>query len=104
LELLSGGLTPSLQEDLVHLAAWMPFDKAAQALERFRQTEVSRPTTERMTEAAGAAYVAFQNEEVAQIERELPEVKTLVIGEVQPPQEIKGKSVIRTAKPSSQTI
>lgn len=126
MELLSGGLTPSLQEDLVHLAAWMPFDKAAQALQRFRQTEVSRPTAERMTEAAGAAYVTFQNEEVAQIERELPEpptgpaqllmsvdgamvplvggewaeVKTLVIGEVQPPQEIKGERVIRTAKPS----
>ena len=29
LELLPGALTPSLQEDLVHLGAWMPFGKAA---------------------------------------------------------------------------
>jgi len=79
-----------------------------------------------MTEAAGAAYVAYQNEEAARIQREMPEppagpaqlfmsadgamvplvggewaeVKTLVIGEVQPPQEVKGEKVIRTAKHS----
>lgn len=126
LELLPGSLTPSLQEDLTHLAAWMPFGKARQALQRFRQTEVSRSTVERIAEAAGAAYVAFQNEEVAQIEREMPEpptgpaqlfmsvdgamvplvggewaeVKTLVIGEVEPPQKIKGETVIRTAQHS----
>jgi len=101
----------------------MPFDKAAQQLRRFRQTAVSRPTAERVTEAAGAAYVAFQTAEVARIEQELPqpalgpaklfmsvdgahipivggdwaEVKTLVIGVVQPPAVIKGEPVIRTA-------
>ena len=79
-----------------------------------------------MTEAAGAAYVAFQTAEVARIERELPkppagpaqlfmsvdgahipvvggewaEVKTLVIGVVQPPAVIKGETVIRTAEHS----
>lgn len=126
LELLPGALTPSLQEDLVHLGTWLPFDKAAQQLRRFRQTDVSRPTAERVTEAAGAAYVAVQTAEVAQIERELPappagpaqlfmsvdgahvplvggewaEVKTLVLGAVQPPQEVKGETVIRTAEPS----
>ena len=126
LELLPGALTPSLQEDLTHLGAWMPFDKAAQQLRRFRQTDVSRPTAERVTEAAGAAYVAFQTAEVARIERELPkppagpaqlfmsvdgahipvvggewaEVKTLVIGVVQPPVVSKGETVIRTAEHS----
>ena len=126
LELLPGALTPSLQEDLVHLGAWMPFGKAAQQLRRFRQTDVSRPTAERVTEAAGAAYVALQTAEVARIERELPEppagpaqlfmsvdgahvplvggewaeVKTLVIGVVQPPQVVKGETVIRTAEHS----
>ncbi len=126
LELLPGSLTPSLQEDLVHLGAWMPFGKAVQAVQRFRYTDVSRPTVERITEAAGAAYVAYQNEEAARIQREMPEppagpaqlfmsadgamvplvsgewaeVKTLVIGEVQPPQEVKGEKVIRTAKHS----
>ena len=126
LELLPGSLTPSLQEDLVHLGAWMPFDKAVQAVQRFRYTDVSRPTVERITEAAGGAYVAYQNEGAARIQREMPEppagpaqlsmsvdgamvplvgsewaeVKTLVIGEVQPPQKVKGEQVIRTAKHS----
>jgi hypothetical protein len=122
LELLPGTLTPSLQEDLVRLGAWMPFERAAQELERFRLVDVSRPTVERITEAAGAAYVAFETAEVQRIERELPvpapgpakqflsvdgamvplvggvwaEVKTLVIGEVQPALLSKGEPVIHT--------
>jgi len=126
LELLEGALTPSLQEDLVHLGTWLPFDKAAQQLRRFRATDVSRPTAERVTEAAGAAYVAFQTAEVARIEQELPvppagpaqlfmsvdgaqvplvggewaEVKTLVLGVVQPPVVVKGETVVRTTAPS----
>ena len=126
LELLPGTLTPSLQEDLVHLGTWLPFGKAAEQLRRFRQTDVSRPTAERVTEAAGAAYVAWQLAEVARIERELPappagpaqlfmsvdgalipivggewaEVKTLVIGAVEPPKVVHGETVIRTAEHS----
>jgi hypothetical protein len=126
LELLPGTLTPSLQEDLVHLGTWLPFGKAAQQLRRFRQTDVSRPTAERVTEAAGAAYVAWQLAEVARIERELPappagpaqlfmsvdgalipivggewaEVKTLVIGAVEPAKVVHGETVIRTAEHS----
>jgi predicted RNA-binding Zn-ribbon protein involved in translation (DUF1610 family) len=134
LELLPGALTPSLQEDLVHpslrsgqvLGTWLPFGKAAEQLRRFRQTDVSRPTAARVTEAAGAAYVAWQTAEVARIERELPAppagpaqlfmsvdgamvplvggewaaVKTLVLGAVQPPQVVKGETVIRTAEHS----
>jgi hypothetical protein len=126
LELLPGTLTPSLQEDLVHLGTWLPFGQAAKQLRRFRQTDVSRPTAERVTEAAGAAYVAWQTAEVARIERELPvpaagpaqlfmsvdgalipivggewaEVKTLVIGAVQPPKVVNGETVIRTAEHS----
>jgi hypothetical protein len=126
LELLPGARAPSLQEDLVHLGTWLPFGKAAEQLRRFRQTDVSRPTVERVTEAAGAAYVAWQTAEVARLERELPEppagpaqlfmsvdgahiplvggewaeVKTLVIGVVQPPQVVKGDTVIRTAEHS----
>jgi hypothetical protein len=122
LELLPGTLTPSLQEDLVRLGTWMPFERAAQELQRFRLVDVSRPTVERLTEAAGAAYVAFQTAEMERIERELPvpapgpaklflsvdgamvplvggvwaEVKTLVIGEVQPPVISKGERVIHT--------
>jgi len=110
----------------VQLGVWMPFGKAAQQFRRFRQTDVSRPTAERVTEAAGAAYVAWQTAEVAHIERELPappagpaqlfmsvdgahiplvggdwaEVKTLVLGVVQPPKSVKGETVIGTTEHS----
>jgi hypothetical protein len=73
LALLPGALTPSLQEDLVRLGVWMPFGRAAQELAHFRHTVVSRPTAERLTEAAGAAYVAVQTAEVGWLERETPE-------------------------------
>ncbi len=122
LALLPGALTPSLQEDVVRLGAWMPFGRARQELQHFRGVEVSRPTAERVTEAAGAAYVAFQTAEVARIEKALPmppagpakqflsvdganvplvggtwaEVRTLVIGDVQPPEMCKGEPVIHT--------
>jgi hypothetical protein len=124
LELLPGTLTPNLQEDLVHLGAWMPFGRATKELLHFRGVDVSRPTAERLTEAAGAAYVAWQAAEVERLEKELPpplagperqflsvdgamvplvggnwaEVKTLALGEVLPPVEIKGERVIRTDK------
>ena len=57
LGLLPGSLTPSLQEDVVHLGAWMPFAKAGQELAHFRRTQISRSTVARITENAGAAYV-----------------------------------------------
>lgn len=123
LELLPGTLTPSLQEDLVRLGAWMPFGRAAQELAHFRLVDVARPTVERLTEAAGAAYVAFQTAEMERIEQDSPvpapgpaklflsvdgamvplvggvwaEVKTMVIGEVQPPVISKGERVIHTS-------
>jgi hypothetical protein len=126
LALLPGALTPSLQEELAHLGAWMPFAKAAALLQRLRGTNVSRPTAERVTEAAGAASVAWQTAEVARLEREAPavpaglaklfmrvdgaqvplvggewgEVKTLVLGVVQPPQVVQGETVVRTAEHS----
>lgn len=126
LALLPGVLTPSLQEDLVHLGAWMPFAKAVQAVRHFRRTDVSRATVERVTEAAGAAYVAWQTDEVARLERELPEppagaakllmsvdgamvplvggewaeVKTLVIGVVEEAPTSKGETEIRTVEHS----
>ena len=126
LALLPGALTPNLHEDLVRLGAWMPFGRAAQELRHFRGVAVSRATAERLTDAAGAAYVACQTAEVAGIEKELPvppagpakqflsvdgamvplvggewaEVKTLVIGEVAPPVMAKGEPVIHTTQHS----
>lgn len=122
LGLLPGTLTPSLQEDLTRLGTWIPFEKAAAELAYFRGTEVARASAQRVTEASGAAYVVWQEAEVERIERELPpasagaarlfvsadgamvplvggewaEVKTLVIGEVQPPVLVKGEPVVRT--------
>ena len=44
LALLPGALTPSLQEELAHLGAWVPVvAKAAALLQRLRGTSVSRP-------------------------------------------------------------
>jgi hypothetical protein len=72
LALLPGVLTPSLQEDLVHLGTWMPFERAVKELKHFRRTDASRPTVERITEAAGAAYVQIQEQEVERLERGTP--------------------------------
>jgi hypothetical protein len=52
LALLPGTLTPNLQADLVRLGAWLPFGRAAQELQHLRGVTVSRPTVERLTEAA----------------------------------------------------
>jgi len=122
LALLPGSLTPSLQESVARLGTWMPFERAVAELAYFTQTVVSRPTAERITEAAGAAYVQFQTQEVECLERETPlppagpakqflsvdganvplvggewaEVKTLVIGEVLPPVQRRGERVVET--------
>jgi hypothetical protein len=122
LQLLPGGLTPRLQEQLTRLGAWMPFEKAARLLEAFTRTAVSEDYVQEHTEAAGAAQVALQTKAVAQLERETPpapigpaklyvsadgafvplvggvweEVKTLVIGEVTAPVLKKGEPVVQT--------
>ena len=72
LGLLGGSLTPNLQEDLTHLATWMPFEKARQMLKRLRGVEVSEATARRGTERDGAAYVGVQEAAVEKIEKELP--------------------------------
>lgn len=111
LELLPGSLTPRLLDDVIHLAAWMPYLKAAQMLMRMRGVAVSEATVRRQTQTQGAAYVATQTAEVTRIEKELPdppagpekqllsvdgamvplvggvwaEVKTLALGEIEEP-------------------
>lgn len=122
LELLPGALTPHGHECLVRLASWMPFQKAAEMLDDFMGIRVSRIVSQRYAEEAGAAYEQMQNEEVERLEKEAPrakpcpdkiqisvdgamvpllhgvwsEVKTLVIGEVQPGVEEKGEKVVHT--------
>lgn len=72
LGLLSGPLTPRLQEGLTRLATWMPFAQAGQMLTWFTRVSVSEATARRQTERAGAAYVALQAAEVARLEEEMP--------------------------------
>lgn len=122
LELLPGILTPHGHECLVRLAGWMPFAKAAEMLEDFTGISVSQIVSQRYTEEAGGAYEQMQTEEVEQLEREMPravggtdkmqisadgamvpllhgvwaEVRTLVIGEVQPAVQEKGEMVVHT--------
>lgn len=122
LELLAGILTPHGHECLVRLAGWMPFDKAAAMFEDFMGIAVSQSVSQRYTEEAGAAYVSLQTEEVEHLERAMPaapkgadklqlsadgamvplvqgqwaEVRTVVIGEVQPMVQERGEWVVHT--------
>jgi hypothetical protein len=122
LELLPGILTPHGHECLVRLASWMPFEKAAEMLEDFMGIRVSQIVSQKYTEEAGAAYEHIQAEEVRRLEKEMPpaekgadklqisadgamvpllhglwaEVKTLVVGEVQPAVEQNGERVVHT--------
>jgi hypothetical protein len=70
---MPGSLTPWLQEDLTHLATWMPFARAAGMLKRMHGVMVSEALARRQTEENGAAYVAVQEAEVERIEKKLPE-------------------------------
>jgi hypothetical protein len=98
----------------------MPFAKAAVLFADFTRVHVTEDYARRHTEAAGAAYVAFQTAEVERLERETPlppagpaklclsadgamvplvggewaEVKTLLLGEVRPPVLEKGEPVV----------
>lgn len=122
LELLPGKLTPREHECLVRLSGWMPFGKAVELVGDFVGMKVSQIVAQNYTETAGAMYVQIQEEEVAQLEGEMSEVargadkiqisadgamvpllhgiwaevRTLVVGEVQPAVEEKGEQVVHT--------
>lgn len=100
----------------------MPFEKAAELMEDFMGIGVGKGLARRYTEAAGAMYEQMQDEEVERLEKEAPkaqqgaeriqisadgamvpllhgvwgEVRTLVIGEVQPAVERNGEMVVET--------
>jgi hypothetical protein len=61
-----------LQEDLVHLSTWMPFERAAKELAHFTRVEVSETSVRKHTEVAGAAYVALQTAELERLHHERP--------------------------------
>jgi hypothetical protein len=104
----------------------MPFDRAVTELHFFAHVDVSEPTLRRHVQAAGAAYVALQEQDVEQLERTLPpappgppvqqvsvdgamvslvhkewaEVRTLAIGAVEKPVMEKGEPVVHTGQVS----
>lgn len=122
LELLPGRLTPRGHEELVRLSSWMPFERAVELLADMQGIGVSPATGRRSSEAAGAAYVEMQSEEVERLEQKQPpapagaekvqisadgamvpllhgqwaEVRTVVIGEVQPAVLERGEWVVHT--------
>lgn len=109
---MPGTLTPRLQEALVRLSTHIPsFAKAAREFTFFTGAQVHADTARARTEAAGAVLLAYETAEAARIVREHPappctpdslllsvdgamiplvhgqwtEVRTLAVGEVQPP-------------------
>jgi hypothetical protein len=124
LALLPGVLTPALHADLVRLSTRLPFRQAVEELARLKHVTTTEATARRHTEAAGAAYVAWQTAEVERIERTLPdppvgptrqlvspdgamvplvhkewaEVKTVALGAIQPPMQKNGETVVQTSE------
>jgi hypothetical protein len=107
------------------LAGWIPsFEKAVEVFEDFLGIAVGKVTSQRYTEEAGAVYEQLQTEAVEYLERHMPracggaeklqisadgamvpllhgvwaEVRTLVVGEVQPAVEEQGERVVHTRK------
>jgi hypothetical protein len=117
-----GRLTPRGNEELVRLSSWMPFERATELMADMQGIYVSPSMSRRNSESAGAAYEELQKEEVERLEKEMPvapqgaekmqmsadgamvpllhgqwaEVRTLVVGEVQPPVEERGEWVVHT--------
>lgn len=122
LGLLPGQLTPRLQEQVTRLGTWMPFERVVVELDALTGAQVSAATVRRVTEAAGATYVAVQDAEVERLEKEVPpappgaavmlasvdgamvplvggewkEVKTLALGVVREKTNRKGEQVTHT--------
>jgi hypothetical protein len=61
LGLAAGSLAPSTQDQLIHLATWMPFERAVQMFKRFTGVQISEATARRHTYHRGKAALAVQN-------------------------------------------
>jgi hypothetical protein len=64
LRLLPGKFAPRQYEHLVHLACFMPFDKAAQMMEEIVSVHTNEETARRLTEQVGSWMEAAQTAEV----------------------------------------
>src|SRR5215472_13919366 len=65
LGLLPGNLAPRQQEHVVHLACWMPFDKAASMVERLLGVQTNEETVRRLSEQTGRRMERAQTAEIA---------------------------------------
>jgi hypothetical protein len=72
LALLPGAYSPYLQECIVRLGTWLPFEQVPEGLAWFTAVVVGRDTARRLTEGAGAALVAAETAAVAQLEQAGP--------------------------------
>lgn len=121
---MPGNLTPRLQEALVRLSVQQPsFAKASVELAFFTGATLHADTARRRTEAAGAILLAYETAQAARILHEHPtpppgpdtlvfsvdgamvpivggqwmEVRTLAVGEVQPPRTTSEGVLIQTS-------
>lgn len=72
LGLLPGAYAPRLQQLIVRLGTWLPFERVPEALTFLSGVTVSAETARVLTEQAGAALVAAQEAEVERLAREAP--------------------------------
>jgi hypothetical protein len=109
LGLQPGSLSPRSQEQLAHLATWMPFERAVQMFTWFTRVQISEATARRHTYQVGNAVLAVQNAQTSHgprlakgreeqdklivspdgamvplVHGQWAEVKTVVVGEVKP--------------------
>lgn len=120
LKLQPGKLTPKGRERLVRLSGWMPFRPATEMFEEFTGIRLSKIVSQRGTEAAGRVYEEMQAAEAQEILENKPrpsaqpqkvqisadgcmipllhgvwsEVRTVVVGEIQPAVKEKGKAAV----------
>ena len=120
LELQPGKLTPKGRERLARLSCWMPFRPATELFEEFTGIRLSKIVSQRGTEAAGRVYEEMQTAEAQAILEQKPrpsaqpqkvqisadgamiplvhgvwaEVRTLVVGELEPAIKEKGEMAV----------
>ncbi len=66
-------LTPRLVEGIVRLRAALPFGQVPALIAYFTGVTISAETVPRLTEAAGTAQLACEEQELARILRDLPD-------------------------------
>ncbi len=73
LGLVSGGLTPRVEESLARLSTWMPYASARELLEDLLGVQVSKATARRATLHTGQAALVVWEAEVERLKQDAPE-------------------------------